>query len=172
MTVVRSRRLTTELVVSHNGPGLHVTLNPSFYVPGNDQERRCIHFFRSRTVPQLSGHFSSDFWDRLVLQTTQHEPAIRHAVIAVGSIHERFELGDSSIFKSNNDALEGGFALQQYNQAIKHLIEPLCSNRQQALDVCLISCLLFACFEVRHRSTPEKNSSIYTRRSRNPFARA
>jgi hypothetical protein len=45
-------------------------------LPGNEEERRCFHLFRSITVVQLSGLFGSDFWNRLVLQACLGEPTI------------------------------------------------------------------------------------------------
>lgn len=115
----------------------------------NDQvERRSFHFFRNRTAPQLAGYFASEFWDYLVPLSTHYQPAIRHAVVALASLHERFEDNDSSILSSNDDIAHGGFALQQYNRAISCLIKPLTAGGNQALDVCLVACILFACFEV------------------------
>ncbi len=121
--------------------------NPIFDTRGSDQERRCYDFFLNRTASQLSGFWDSDFWGCLIHRATHHQPAIRHAVLALGSLHERFEAGDKSVVNPIWDKREGGFALQQYNQAIQHLIKPA-SKDQQAVDVCLIACILFACFEV------------------------
>ena len=115
---------------------------------GDEAERRSFHYFRTRTAPQLAGYFSSDFWDCLVPLSTQHQPAIRHAVIALASLHERFEDNDSSILSSNYDIAKGGFALAQYTRAIGCLIGPVTAGGQQALDVSLVACILFACFEV------------------------
>ena len=78
-----------------------------------------------------------------------HEPALKHASIALASLHERFGKGDRSILKSNQDVAEGGFALQQYNKAIRCLITPRGGNQKPALDTSLVACVLFACFEVR-----------------------
>lgn len=83
-----------------------------------------------------------------MLQVYHHEPAIRHAVIALGSLHERFEAQDRSVAGSNLDVVQGGFALEQYNHAIRQLIDPTTGSKPPAIDVCLISCILFACFEV------------------------
>ena len=127
------------------------TLSPKLLLDsaGGEQEHRNYYFFRQRTVPQLSGCFGSEFWERLVPRTTHHHLAIRHAVLALGSLHERFERGDRSIFASNMDNAQGGFALQQYNKAIQSLIKVFSTNERQPMDICLIACVLFACFEVR-----------------------
>lgn len=41
------------------------------------------------------------------------------------------------------------FALQQYSLALKHLLKPFSRREKQAVDICLVACVLFACFEVR-----------------------
>ena len=121
--------------------------NSIFDVRGNDEERRCFDFFLHRTASQLSGFWDSNFWGCLILRATHHQPAIRHAVLALSSLHERFEAGDTSVMNPIWDKGEGGFALKQYNQAIQQLVKPA-SEGQQPVDVCLIACMLFACFEV------------------------
>ena len=121
---------------------------PVLTVDGDEQEKRTFHFFRERTVPGLCGFFGSEIWERLVLQTTFQEPALRHAVFALGSLHERFEMGDRTVFASNLDTVQGGLALRHYTQAIGHVIKRSTSKDSRSLDVCLIACILFACFEV------------------------
>ncbi|KAI9745015.1 MAG: hypothetical protein M1818_001293 [Claussenomyces sp. TS43310] len=105
----------------------------------SDLERRTFHFFCKRTVGILSGIFNPTFWTRLVLQAAHHEPAIRHAVIALGALHERSEVGsrdESSIF-----------AMQQYGKAIRCLVKPIQEKQKQAADVVLITCVIFVSFE-------------------------
>ena len=126
---------------------MSVIPNPLWDARGGGEERRCLDFFLKRTAIQLSGFWGSGFWDCLIIRATHHEPAIRHAVLALGSLHERFEAGDRSVLNPVWDKTEGGFALKQYNQAIQHLIKPT-GEGQRAIDVCLIACMLFACFEV------------------------
>lgn len=131
--------------------------NPNFDPRSSDQERRCFDFFLNRTAAQLSGFWDSDFWGCSILRATHHQPAIRHAVLALGSLHECFEAGDRSIVNPVWDTKEGGFALKQYNHAIKNLVK-LANKGQQAVDVCLIACLFFACFEVsQFLKPPSKN---------------
>ncbi|KAI4112873.1 MAG: hypothetical protein LQ345_006042 [Seirophora villosa] len=130
-----------------SGPLIRQTSSPKFETFDDDVERRSFAFFRLRTIPEISGFFPSDFWDRLVPLASFYEPALKHAVIALASLHERFENGDESILKSNNDIAEGGFALQQYNKAIRQLIQPSGKQSKPSLDTSLVACVLFACFE-------------------------
>lgn len=119
----------------------------NFHYLGSDDETRCFEFFRYRTSLQLAGFFSSEFWSNLVLRAAFHEPVIKHAILALSSLHERFSNGDETILYTRWNKSEGGFALVQYNQAIKHLVKHLNEGRQ-AIDVCLIACMLFSSFEV------------------------
>ena len=112
---------------------------------GSDQELRSFQFFRSYTVPQLCGLFDSTFWNRFVLQASHHQPAIRHAAIALGSMHEELESnvpGDQIRPKTD-------FALQQYLKAIRYLVQPMQGRAAHSADLALMTCVLFVCFEVR-----------------------
>jgi hypothetical protein len=123
-----------------------VDIPPQFTL--TNQEQRSLEYFRLRTAPQLTGFFDTGLWDVAMLQAANHVPAIQHALIAVGSIHERFEAKDPSIFRSNFDREKGGFALQQYVKAIRGLTDPQTRQNELSLDVALMSCVLFTCFEV------------------------
>lgn len=94
------------------------------------------------TCSQLAGFFGSDFWERLVLQAAHNEPAVRHAVVAIGSRHEL------AMYQTAKKGVEGTFALGEYNLAIKHLLNPPHSGGPRGVDVYLMMSILFACFEV------------------------
>ena len=81
---------------------------------------------------------------------TYYQPAIKHAVVALAALHERFERNDSSILSSNCDIAQGGFALQQYNSAIAELTKPFAVGKELPFDICLVACVLFVCFEVSY----------------------
>ncbi|KAL8690533.1 MAG: hypothetical protein Q9224_004384 [Gallowayella concinna] len=143
----KSRRKGTKATASDSVTLLKRSSSPVFELFENDAERRSFSFFKDRTLVEISGYFPSDFWERLVPLASFHEPALKHAVIALASLHERYEKGDRSVLKSNKDIAEGGFALQQYNKAIRCLIKPSGSVSKPALDTSLVACVLFACFE-------------------------
>jgi len=123
---------------------ISIIAGPSSDIHASTQSHRSFSFFVQRTSPQLAGFFGSDFWERIVLQTAYHEPAVRHAVVAVGSLHEMFE--HQTVMIDANKV----FALKEYNLAIKHLLIPLPPNKKRRIDICLITCILFICFEVHH----------------------
>jgi hypothetical protein len=117
-------------------------------IPSHDyQSRRSFYFFHSQTAPQLSGVFDSHFWDKLILQATHQSPALWHAAIALGAIHERFSAGDQTVFRGNEDWDQGGYALREYGRAIGCLTKHKAGGKHSA-DVVLAACVMFACFEV------------------------
>lgn len=114
-------------------------------IAGNKEERRAFHFFRHNSAPDLPGFFESGFWSQLVLQASHAEPSVRHAVIALGSMHETMQHEDLELSKTGKAC--NPFALQQCNKAIGHLNQYLCSNQQHSNEMLLISCAIFICFE-------------------------
>lgn len=82
------------------------------------------------------------FWKSLVLQTAHHEPVVKHALIALGALHEEFQQDD-------HDGKENSFAIAQYVRAIELMVGSKSQNDALNVDVALIACILFICFEVR-----------------------
>lgn len=151
-------------------PSGHVAL-----LPGTREEQKYVHLFCTQTTRAMSGVFQSELWDRLIPQISHSVPVVRHAAAAVSAAHERFLCRDVLSMKANEE-----FALEQYNKAIKHLIERL-SSPNQTMDLMLVTCYLFMCLEmlngnhaqaldhlqsgmrILHRQGPaSKNSAIVT----------
>lgn len=137
-------------------------LSPTFKHSGSERETRSFQFFYERTVPSLAGYCGSEFWTRLVLQVSQHEASVWHALIALGSLHESFEKDQQIPSFCFTRQGQDEFAIQEYVTAIRSLLRPSNSSsydspsdaagdtpRNLTVDVWLISCILFVCFEVR-----------------------
>ncbi|CAG8971976.1 hypothetical protein HYALB_00003314 [Hymenoscyphus albidus] len=118
-----------------------VNTSISTNIHASPQAHRSFAFFVHRTRHQLAGFSGAEFWERLVLQAAHHEPAIRHGVVAIGSLHELFE-HNAPIPQVNRI-----FALEQYNAAINKLLIPITRKEGRGVDVCLIACILFTCVE-------------------------
>lgn len=127
-------------------PAIPVPLRSSPY--SDAEQRRSFQYFCQRTAPQLSGLFSIRFWGHDLLQASYHNETLRFAIAALGSLHERFEQSDPTVFRTNKDLARGGFALQQYIQSIGSLAKPSDGSSRTEVDVYLIACLLFASFEM------------------------
>ena len=131
-------------------PGSLGALSPyniSTNIAGNEEERRGFHFFRCRTVSEITGYFPSTFWTSFVLQASHFEPAIFHAMIALSSIHKDYELNGHVYSGSIDHDGQQRFALQQSNKAIGYLRSHLSLAERQSKEVVLIVCLLFICLE-------------------------
>lgn len=74
------------------------------------------------------------------------EPSLRHAVIAIGALHEDFS--QRKLAYSTPSPVDNGteFALSQYAKAIGALRRSLSSGKQEPLTA-LMSCILFVCFD-------------------------
>ncbi|KAK5995397.1 Aspercryptin biosynthesis cluster-specific transcription regulator atnN-like protein [Cladobotryum mycophilum] len=89
-------------------------------------------YFRYYTNTKLPGVFESDFWESLVFQASAQEPAVLHAITALGAAHKD----------------EERIALVEYNKAIGHMRRHLERSDREGLRVALITCMLFVCYEL------------------------
>lgn len=86
---------------------------------------------------------NSRFWDRIVLQVCHAEPAVKHAVLALSSLHQLSEAREDT-----NDALQHQrYADQHYQQALSAAQSLLRSSTPEDIDRILIACLVFTCYE-------------------------
>jgi hypothetical protein len=112
-------------------------------VPRDCEERRGYHYFRFKTVGEILGQQDADFLGSLFLQVDHLQPAVKHALIAVASIHESLELSENDTL-GYNDAVarkRWAFSLIHYNKAIQLLIK----DDQQPydrLDTAIVMCIL------------------------------
>ena len=126
---------------AHNG--IRIQRLPD--VLGSNQEKRGFNYFLSRTAPELSGYYNTTFWKELILKAGSTEPVLRHAVIAIGALHEDFA-NKSSPSTPNFNGSAASFATNQYTRAIGRLRMDLASGEQAPLTA-LMSCVLFVCFD-------------------------
>ena len=122
-------------------------MNPTFAFQGTYQERNAFQNFRIRVASQMSSYFDGWFWHTTVLQASHREPSIRHAMLALSALVERNEQENPLARPTFPKTNEGTFALLHYNHAIREL-KTSAQRYQLSLDVCLMTCLLFASFEV------------------------
>ena len=112
---------------------------------GNTQECRFLAYYQERTAADLSYPFTMELWSQFILRIALVEPAIRHAVISLGALHETFQSSQANL-ESVSD-----FARRQYGSAIQQLLkQPLVNpgtRNGNATGVALVACILFACIE-------------------------
>ncbi|KAF1960650.1 hypothetical protein CC80DRAFT_513463 [Byssothecium circinans] len=112
---------------------------------GDPLEERSFSYFKVRTIPQFSAPFGSEFWSRLILQFSVREPSVRHALIALGALHEAFEVGTSS--KESCGLSMSTFANTYYGKALSVLNAYISNNSWEGLLVSLTCCIMCVGFE-------------------------
>lgn len=97
-----SRRALAVMVrsISCPGPASRVLAGPQ-----TPDDVACFDFFRRRTAPMTVSFSPSEFWSGRLLQVAHAHPAVWHAVVALGALHRRWELG----FASPDDDAERGY---------------------------------------------------------------
>lgn len=116
-------------------------------MPGNAEERRGFNFFLCNTAAELSGYYDSPFWEHLILAASAQKPSLRHAVLAIGALHESFSR--KRLMPPTPSAEEDQnteFAMKQYAKALCTLRKSLSSGKEEPLTA-LMSCILFVCFD-------------------------
>ncbi|KAJ9142945.1 Transcriptional regulatory protein moc3-like protein 4 [Pleurostoma richardsiae] len=107
-------------------------------VVASPDEARALKFFQAVVGPALSSFAEPYFWNKLVLQFSQYEPSVRHAVVAISALYENFHEPEPTLAHSPKSHL----VLQNYNAAINEL---LVSRTEESLT--LLVCILFICIE-------------------------
>jgi hypothetical protein len=118
-----------------------------FQIPGCQKDRKLLHYFCVQASHDLSGYLSSEFWSRVVLRFSHTEPAVRHALVAVSSIHLEFVTHGSPDDRQSRRSGYDVEVLQQYNRAVRQLRSYLSGTAQPSIKVALICCALFYCFD-------------------------
>lgn len=101
-----------------------------------------------------------------MLQVAQTEPAVRHAVLSVSTLHEGLIQG--TIVQSTDGSATQSFALQQYNKAIARLLDQMNNPLTKPL-ASLLTCVLFVCIEFLQGK--DKESLIHLEQGRQLLTR-
>jgi hypothetical protein len=111
-------------------------------------ESRSLDYYRTRVSKDISGYFDTNFWDNLVLQVSDREPAVRHAILALSSLYEAGEMSQLLQYPSSNDRYNYlmRFAIYEYTKAISTLFSKT-NGDGPPLEVILMSCLIFTWLE-------------------------
>ncbi|KAK6392432.1 hypothetical protein LTR65_003562 [Meristemomyces frigidus] len=106
-------------------------------------EKRYFQFFRHKTVRGSNSLIDARFWDRIVLQACHSEPAVKHAVLALSSLHQLSELPDGCESRQRHRA----YAEKQHQKALEQARLLIASAKPQDIDRVLIACVVFICYE-------------------------
>jgi hypothetical protein len=113
---------------------------------GSSDGLHYLEFYHYCAGPLLSSKFDNGFWSRTALQMAHSESAIRHALVALGYLHQT-EPGNlkhaRSVFTSG---YQNRTFLFHYNTAVRSLIDRM-NEPSYVPEVGLVTCLLFVCIE-------------------------
>ncbi|KAH7140217.1 hypothetical protein B0J13DRAFT_477266 [Dactylonectria estremocensis] len=130
-----------------DGYALHVGLpkqdpNERHYQPSADSrlilppkslaEMRSYQFFVEVTAPAIATTFDSEFWRSELPRICQSDPAIWHAVVSLGCVHERY------LSRAPDQHADNAFAMQQFNASVRCLTAPTCTDKWRALAISTI----------------------------------
>jgi len=106
-------------------------------------EKRYFQFFRQKTVASTNSLMDSRFWDRIVLQMCHVEPAVKHIVLALSSLHQLSEaMHDRDVALRHQRYSE-----QHYQRALSAAQGLMYSSTPEDIDRVLIACVIFTCYE-------------------------
>ncbi|KAE9362917.1 hypothetical protein N431DRAFT_565038 [Stipitochalara longipes BDJ] len=128
----------------------------------SQQEKLAFDYFRIRTSIKLPGVLGSGFWETLVFQASSREPAVLHALIALGAVHlsKATEENHGSLSDTNRMSQYECLALHEYNKAIGHLDVHFRSKSKESLQVALITCMVFICIELLREKFKTANTHL------------
>ncbi len=131
-----------------------MVVSPSLSTPfqGTAQEKRIFHRFQIRTVPAFSGGSEAGFWHDLVLKVGQQEPVVRNAIIALGSLHEDYQIRGGKYDAQLIEDPSYREVTTLYGKALRQLNEQLNKPTKTNAKLAIICSILFACFEVLRRN--------------------
>ncbi|KAH7088458.1 hypothetical protein FB567DRAFT_339148 [Paraphoma chrysanthemicola] len=139
-----SYRNSSFLAVPQATTALTIQRSPCRSLSPNLQENRSFAYFQTRTLPMWTEFFDSELWSRTVLQLSHSEPAIKHGILALSTMHERYETSSPVFTPNSND-----FAFVQYMHAVQHSKRLLATHQEGkiGLEMVLIACIIFTCYE-------------------------
>lgn len=143
-------------IYTTSSSGTRLSKSPSPHPDATWNEQRAFAFFHQRTAYHISGcHNSGQRWFNYLLAVGESEPAIKHGVVALGSLHEEFEALARPPYASYTPLQTlptTHLAVQQYEKALQLVAAaPPWQNK----DTPLLACLLFSAFDsLRGRPEP------------------
>lgn len=114
--------------------------SPPTFPDASLDELKSFNFFIKITASELGGSFTADQWSA-VARVACSQSATKHAIAALGALHEHFK--QSGFTRDSTPC----FALRQYGKAIHKLVGVDLKQSADNVILVLISCVLFAAFE-------------------------
>ncbi|KAI4178747.1 MAG: hypothetical protein L6R41_008236 [Letrouitia leprolyta] len=120
---------------------------------GSLDELQAFDYFRVQTSEDLAYSLNVSL-DELVLQTSHHYEAVKHAAIALGALCQTIRINTSAPIGSSSPLRRHHFANRQYQTAVRLLQRDMSSDDKDSINLTLISCFLFTIFEFLQGNDP------------------
>jgi len=149
-TVSRLRQLVPKVAQPNVGTAsLQLYRNPSQGTIMTAEEHRYFYFFCNDVAKGIGAPYHASIWERMIPQTGEIEPFLRHATVALGALKKsKAAIYQNPIFPQDSDLLDyhHAFAVEAYCKALKGIRESMTQNRGNVRSALLASLLAF-CFE-------------------------
>jgi len=126
---------------------------PSHPLFANDLEFNYFKVFADTTAPNLGEYLDTPIWGTIVLQASEQEHFIKHAIIALGALNKCQDIMTINGNISRRGLISGTppyqVAFQHYGSSIQG-IRKACQEQRKSRRTILIACLLAICFEYYH----------------------
>lgn len=122
-----------------------VSSAPSTLLFKTQEESEYFKIFSEKTAVEILPVFASESFRRLMLQASESDLSIRHAVIALGALDKTSQLVSNSKEEKETLRQHHERALQQYAIALKHMRED--AEKEPNVRIALLHCLVTLCFE-------------------------
>lgn len=136
---------------------------PSHHLFTSDEEFRYFKVFCDDSASNLGEYLDGTLWTYIVLQASEQETFIKHAVIALGALNKALDTTTAmtamtataataatggGIFGRElaNSHLHYQAAFKQYGKSIQGILKA-CQEERRSKRTILIACLLAICFE-------------------------
>lgn len=117
-------------------------LEPTISPFATDKDFYCFDFFCRQTNPLFTHYFETTMWAGPMMQSCFH-PAVQQAMIALGAVHRRYELGITP------EAFEYcAFSMKAYSKAMAATRELLRNGGPESVELTVILSWIFGAFEV------------------------
>lgn len=116
-------------------------------LPGSNQERRCFDLFECEMGKEIMRAFNTTHTHQLILQAGHSNGAIKHAVVALGSLGEHLIQRKVLLVQAARGDGTLKFARLQYLKAIRQLQSAISSSQVESLELILVCCLLLTIFD-------------------------
>jgi hypothetical protein len=113
---------------------------PSLFPGLTQSERRSLDHFQQRTALEIPGPFRSELWSIILPRVAQHEPAVRHAILALSTMHESYATHDQ-----HHSMMLSDWSLHHYSKALRLAVR--ISDPCQSFDALLLNSLVFCALD-------------------------